>query len=91
MVWKLRTHEGRPVYVYLLLEFQSTVDRFMAVREAELYLDLIARGEIKPDPAGCPWSFPTSCSMGMAAGGRRRTSQSWSSPSLLRLTRSGRV
>jgi len=31
MVWKLRL-EGGWVYVYLLLEFQSTVDRFMALR-----------------------------------------------------------
>ena len=47
MVWKLRRRDGTPVYVYLLVEFQSRADRFMAVRimgyVAALYLDLIAR------------------------------------------------
>jgi len=47
LIWKLKTREGRPVYVYLLLELQSTVDRFMAVRmmggTAQLYQSLIDR------------------------------------------------
>jgi predicted transposase YdaD len=52
MVWKVRRRDGTPVYVYLLVEFQSRADRFMAVRimasVAALYLDLIARGELAP-------------------------------------------
>ncbi|EGV27727.1 putative transposase [Thiorhodococcus drewsii AZ1] len=54
MIWRLRWGE-RWVYVYLLLEFQSTVDRFMTVRLLTyvglLYQDLAAAGEI---PAGSP-------------------------------------
>jgi hypothetical protein len=50
MVWKLRRKDGEPVYVYLLIEFQSRSDRFMAVRLmcyiSLLYLDLIDRGEL---------------------------------------------
>jgi predicted transposase/invertase (TIGR01784 family) len=45
LIWKLKTRKGRPVYVYLLLELQSTVDRYMAVRmmggTAQLYQSLI--------------------------------------------------
>jgi predicted transposase YdaD len=53
MVWKLRFHDGRPVYICLLLEFQSTVDRFMAVRmmgyETLFYQELTKLGEVTPD------------------------------------------
>ena len=49
MIWRLRWG-GRWLYVYLLLEFQSRVDRFMAVRLLTyvglLYQDLDAAGEI---------------------------------------------
>ena len=52
MVWKLRRNDGAPVYFYLLIEFQSRSDRFMAVRLmcyiSLLYLDLIDRGELAP-------------------------------------------
>ena len=48
LIWRVRTAEGW-LYVYLLIEFQSTVDRYMAVRllvyVGLLYQDLIARGE----------------------------------------------
>lgn len=53
VVWRLRPRGGGWLYVYLLFEFQSTVDRFMAVRAlayvALLYQDLIRRGELTPD------------------------------------------
>jgi hypothetical protein len=53
MVWKLRFHDGRPVYIYLLLEFQSTPDRFMSVRmmgyEALLLQHLIKEGQLTSD------------------------------------------
>lgn len=49
MIWRLRWGE-RWLYVYLLLEFQSSVDHFMAVRLLTyvglLYQDLAAAGEI---------------------------------------------
>jgi hypothetical protein len=52
MVWKLRRRDGSEVIVYLLVEFQSRVERFMAVRlmsyVSALYLDLIDRGELAP-------------------------------------------
>ena len=52
MIWRLRWG-GRWLYLYLLLEFQSSVDRLMAVRLLTylglLYQDLAAAGEI---PAG---------------------------------------
>ncbi|MFB1488643.1 MULTISPECIES: Rpn family recombination-promoting nuclease/putative transposase [unclassified Thiocapsa] len=54
MIWRLRWGE-RWVYIYLLLEFQSSVDRLMAVRllidVGLLYQDLAAAGEI---PSGSP-------------------------------------
>src|SRR5205823_10264399 len=52
MVWKLRFDDGRPVYICLLLEFQSTPDRYMAVRmmgyDALFYQELIKQGELLP-------------------------------------------
>ncbi len=32
LVWRMSIKDGRPLFVYLMLEFQSTVDRHMAVR-----------------------------------------------------------
>lgn len=53
LLWKLRLQDGSPVYVYLLIEHQSRVDRFMAVRLmgyiALLYQDLVKEGELTPD------------------------------------------
>lgn len=52
VVWRLRQTDGSAVYVYLLIEFQSEVQRFMAVRllayVALLYQDLLARKELTP-------------------------------------------
>ncbi len=52
MVWKLRRRDGSEVFIYLLIEFQSRSERFMAVRVmsyvAALYQDLIDRGELAP-------------------------------------------
>ena len=51
MLWKVRWR-GRSLYVYVLLEFQSRVDRFMAVRVmgylALLYQDLIKQKALTP-------------------------------------------
>jgi predicted transposase/invertase (TIGR01784 family) len=56
VVWRLRTRTGTRTswtYVYLLLEFQSTVDRFMAVRLlgylALLWQDLIAQQQLNEE------------------------------------------
>ena len=54
VLWRLRWRgEDRWLYVYLLLEFQSTVDPFMAVRMMTylglLYEDLIRRGHLTPE------------------------------------------
>lgn len=50
VIWRVRWR-GRWVYLYLMLEFQSTVDYFMAVRLLSyiglLYQDLIRRGEVE--------------------------------------------
>ena len=32
---------GRPIYIYILLEFQSTIDRFMALRAAQLHHQIL--------------------------------------------------
>jgi hypothetical protein len=51
VIWKFRTLDGQaPVYVYILMEFQSRPDRYMAVRlmayEGLLYQALIAGSEL---------------------------------------------
>lgn len=52
VVWRVKVG-GDWIYLYLLIEFQSTVDKFMAVRmmvyTGLLYQDLIKRGEILKD------------------------------------------
>ncbi|WAR45400.1 Rpn family recombination-promoting nuclease/putative transposase [Methylomonas rapida] len=52
VVWRVKADESW-VYLYILIEFQSNVDPFMAVRmmiyAGLLYQDLIRRGEILPD------------------------------------------
>lgn len=52
VVWRVRWGEDW-LYVYLLLEFQSSVDRFMALRimvyTGLLHQDLIRRDELSAD------------------------------------------
>ena len=77
VVWRLRLKDGGGwVYMYLLLELQSTVDRYMALRMMVyvglLYQDLIKQEQFDPDgllppifPAVIyngkrPWSAPLS-------------------------------
>ncbi len=40
MVWKLRKRDGTPLYVVVMMEFQSTVERFMAAR-MNMYVGLL--------------------------------------------------
>jgi len=51
MVWRVRCGKNKWVYVYVLLEFQSTVDWFMAIRVMAyiylLYQDLIKSKKMK--------------------------------------------
>jgi predicted transposase/invertase (TIGR01784 family) len=52
VVWRVRWRKKRWLYIYILLEFQSTVDPFMAVRVMTyvglLYQDLIRRKLLTP-------------------------------------------
>ncbi len=75
IIWRVRWR-GDWLYVYLLLEFQSSVDRFMAVRLLVyiglLYQDLIRRRDLTPSRklppvvplvlynGQRPWTAPTS-------------------------------
>lgn len=51
MVWKLRKRDGSPLYVVVMMEFQSTVERFMASRMnmyvGLLFDSLVRSGQIK--------------------------------------------
>ncbi|TGO02393.1 hypothetical protein PN36_25765 [Candidatus Thiomargarita nelsonii] len=53
VIWKVRRHNGESLFIYLLLEFQSTVDPFMAVRMMVylglLYQDLIDSKQLTAD------------------------------------------
>ena len=53
LLWKLRLRDGTRAYIYLLIEHQSRVDRFMAVRlmvyVGLLYQELLKTGELALD------------------------------------------
>ena len=54
VVWRLKLKDGGGwVYLYLLLEFQSSVDRYMALRMMVyvglFYQDLLKQGKVGPD------------------------------------------
>jgi predicted transposase YdaD len=61
VVWRVRWGADRWLYVYLLLEFQSTVDPFMALRVMVyvglLYQQLIRHRQI-PEPGRLPPVLP---------------------------------
>ena len=54
-LWRVRFRDATWLYLVVLLEFQSTVDRYMAVRmlvyTGLLYQDLIRRGDLGPHGA----------------------------------------
>lgn len=81
VIWRLRWRGGdRWLYVYLLLEFQSTVDPFMAVRVMTyvglLYQELIRQRLLTPEGL-----LPRSCRsfsiMEKPSGGPLRMWRSW--------------
>ncbi len=78
VIWRVR-FRGEWLYVYLLLEFQSTVDRFTALRlmvyVGPLDQPLIAENQLGPDGL-LPPVLPIVLYM-EASGGRPR----WTSPS----------
>lgn len=53
MVWKIQLKDSRWLYVYILLEFQSTNDHWMALRMMVylglLYQELVLKGELDAD------------------------------------------
>ena len=57
VIWKL-SYRGRPIYLFVLIEFQSSVDPWMALRFlrylAEFYQSLVAEGQSAPLPAVFP-------------------------------------
>lgn len=75
IVWRLPTRGGSDIYLYLLLEFQSTQDWWMAVRtqvyEGLLWQHIIAEHRLKPGDrlppvlmvvlynGAAPWKAPT--------------------------------
>jgi len=53
VIWRVRRRDGGEAYLYLVLEFQSSCDRWMALRVAVyvllLYLQLIREGRTLPE------------------------------------------
>lgn len=53
LVWRLRLRGPEPAFVYVLLEFQSGVERYMALRmmvyEGLLYQQLLKQGDLEAD------------------------------------------
>lgn len=70
IIWKVKYGNGW-IYVYLLIEFQSTIDKYMAVRLMSyiglLYQDLIKSKSFSSTQLPPPFS-PLFCIMGIIAG-----------------------
>jgi predicted transposase YdaD len=68
--WRVRL-KSAPIFIYLLVEFQSTNDRFMALRES-VYMGLFLQQILKQGgltPEGLlPWSCRSSFTMGRHGG-----------------------
>ncbi|MHB2018752.1 MAG: Rpn family recombination-promoting nuclease/putative transposase [Candidatus Xenobia bacterium] len=74
IVWELEVR-GEPIYIYILIEFQASVERFMALRVLTyillFYADLL---KARPKLTSLPVVFPIVLYHGAAA---------WSAPTLL--------
>ena len=53
VIWRLPTHDGPDIYLYILLEFQSTIDRWMVVRML-VYVGLLWQQIIKEKQVEAP-------------------------------------
>lgn len=75
MVWKLRKRNGEPLYVVVMMEIQSKVERFMAARMnmyvGLLYDMLVRSGQIKGSKL--PHVVPL-----VLYGGERKWNARWS-------------
>ena len=73
IVWRIKVG-GEWVYLYLLIEFQSTVDKYMALRmmvyQGLLYQDLIKWERCCPMDA-CRRSCPSCCTTAASVGRRQ--------------------
>jgi hypothetical protein len=78
LLWKVKTRGGQRIFVYLLIELQSTVDRSMPLRllvyVAHLYHRLYWKTRSGGRMACCRWSCRSSCTMESESGRRRGTS-----------------
>ncbi len=71
IIWRVPLHAGTDLYLYLLLEFQSRIDRAMPVRMlqyvAALYDHLLREKQALQKP-GCRPCCPWCSTMAMPAG-----------------------
>jgi len=58
LIWELKIRGKRKIYIYIIIEFQTKVDKFMVIRLLNyitcFYLDLIKREKIKKIPYVMP-------------------------------------
>ena len=71
MVWRVRTTGGRWLYILILLEFQSTIDRRMALRMMEYTAAIWKR--LEADDLGPGGEYPFVLPVVIYNGGRRWT------------------
>ena len=71
MLWRVQTTGGRWLYILILLEFQSTVDRLMALRMMEYTAAIWQR--LESDELGPGGEFPFVLPVVIYNGGRRWT------------------
>jgi len=77
VIWRLPTREGAEVYLYLLLEFQSTSDWWMAVR-TQVYQGLLWQQVIQEKALNSPKRLPPVMLLVLYNGKRR-----WRAPTRL--------
>ena len=58
LVWRVQRRDGSGLYIYLMLEFQSGVDRAMAVR-VNTYTAWLIEEDWQRRKLGQPWRLPT--------------------------------
>lgn len=68
LIWRVRL-QGEWLYVYLLLEFQSSVDRFMALR-LMAYVSLLYQNLVRNGTVSTPGLLPPPVPIGLYNGER---------------------